>query len=1147
MFKKLLVALSGLVLAAGIGLCSDPPSPQSPYWSVPISTVTHTAKAKLTGTFQVYNSTSDLNPEFYITGSSITMLGTINNINITDLASSSTFVFSDYVSKTSTDTQTMAGTLQLPDLISTSSITSPLGIFTSTLSLTTLYPLVTFDRTAYLGGDYSYVGVLNDQLILESLEDIPIAFLNNSVELGRFNSDGTMCIGAVSGPGLLNVNGDIYSTETVYSSTVTTTFGNITEVNATVINTVNESVSSSLTSPLVYLDTLSPNLTNYINIPTSVFINSLGTPAATLDVNGAVKSNVGFICPDGTIVTSTAPFTDISSWTLPLYYTGTVASLNYNSTNLHVNGSNQLDTIQNINITGMPTFAQVMITSAPIVGSNAATKDYVDSAVQSIIWKDPILSFWDASSVLPVGSSTTDRYVCSVAGNGWLLNDVYQWNGATWTQYIPATGWAVLDLSDGGEYTFNGSAWVKFGSVSTHNNLSGLQGGNGSNEYYHLSYQQYLSALSVGSSTGSLQNQINNIAISTGVQAQQISKLIISTGAIQASLNNVIISTGVIQASLTNVIVSTGAIQASLSAVIISTGALQNQLNSIYSTSGTWTAIQTFNTIAVSTISLSSVGNALTFYSANTSSYNFSTSGINAVQPDGSNWGNASTIYIDTTTTPGSFLLSKTNNIAIYSTATASDYAPDYPPLAAVDIYDDAYYSTGTLVSHWWRTDLGSAVSQSTVTISEVAAWVMAGGSPCSQSAILQGSVNGSSWVTISTIIAYGNVSPLYVQHYSTPVAASYRYFRVYDTYQNPGGTTVSNFRVQGFKVYTGTTKYIQGTLFTTALDFGSRPSAWGDIVITSTIPTGASMFCYTQSSADGYTWSVATAAVNNSTILSPLNRYLSVQVVLHANSSFTTTPTVSSIVARAIGLVTFNLNSINFMQVADSGGSISVNIPVPLSVTLSDMILPAGAATGYFLQSDSGGNASWADLSGTTNTWTAPQTFNGAVTFSGGFNGSMMQKIYETSNVSVNSGGSITVNGLDGNSDIEYYIVMVATAAAPTYVVLHINNDSTHYYSMGSILTYPSGGGTLTTSSMIGYLGGLSGNLVNVSLEAESGLERCMTFKGSGDSTAIDTFFSYWGGTVWQNSSDNITSMNFSLSPAKALYIKRLIIYARR
>jgi len=75
------------------------------------------------------------------------------------------------------------------------------------------------------------------------------------------------------------------------------------------------------------------------------------------------------------------------------------------------------------------------------------------------------LDFHDALVALPVGPTSGDAYICSVAGNGWTLNYFYWYDGAAWIEEIPAFG-QVASLSTPVEIRwFDGTGWVSMGAA----------------------------------------------------------------------------------------------------------------------------------------------------------------------------------------------------------------------------------------------------------------------------------------------------------------------------------------------------------------------------------------------------------------------------------------------------------------------------------------------------------------------------------------------------------------------------------------------------------------------------------------------------------------------------------------------------------
>jgi len=70
---------------------------------------------------------------------------------------------------------------------------------------------------------------------------------------------------------------------------------------------------------------------------------------------------------------------------------------------------------------------------------------------------------------------------------------IAEWDGSAWTYNTPANGWTVHVQDEERYYTYNGdtSSWVPLGAEVQHNALNGLQGGSGTDEFFHLSQTEY--------------------------------------------------------------------------------------------------------------------------------------------------------------------------------------------------------------------------------------------------------------------------------------------------------------------------------------------------------------------------------------------------------------------------------------------------------------------------------------------------------------------------------------------------------------------------------------------------------------------------------------------------------------------------------
>ncbi|MBA7610509.1 hypothetical protein ES703_17717 [subsurface metagenome] len=112
--------------------------------------------------------------------------------------------------------------------------------------------------------------------------------------------------------------------------------------------------------------------------------------------------------------------------------------------------------------------------ATPTAGSDAATKDLVDSMVQGLDWQPSVLGELDT----PPGSPTTgDRYlVIATATGDWVghEDDIAEWDGSVWDFTAPGIGFAVWIEDVGRQKNYNGTVWVLFGTTVDHGNLLGL-------------------------------------------------------------------------------------------------------------------------------------------------------------------------------------------------------------------------------------------------------------------------------------------------------------------------------------------------------------------------------------------------------------------------------------------------------------------------------------------------------------------------------------------------------------------------------------------------------------------------------------------------------------------------------------------------
>jgi hypothetical protein len=175
---------------------------------------------------------------------------------------------------------------------------------------------------------------------------------------------------------------------------------------------------------------------------------------------------------------------------------------------------NLLDSSANETITGtysIDTGAKLVLSDAPTLSLHATNKEYVDQLAQGNKRKDAVVVATTANITLS-GEQTIDGVLTSVSRvlvkdqTNQTENGIYVSAAGAWTRTADAdTGAEILAAitkvlqgttnidrnfqnTNSTEPTIGATniTFTDLGSSSTHNSLAGLQGGNGSTEYYHM-------------------------------------------------------------------------------------------------------------------------------------------------------------------------------------------------------------------------------------------------------------------------------------------------------------------------------------------------------------------------------------------------------------------------------------------------------------------------------------------------------------------------------------------------------------------------------------------------------------------------------------------------------------------------------------
>lgn len=269
-----------------------------------------------------------------------------------------------------------------------------------------------------------------------------------------------------------------------------------------------EEVGSQETTVVHIADTNNPH-----NVTLDQVLTEGNTSLLGMDVGGIIADslNSSYIT-DGLVSWNSAQF-NRSGGNIEFQWNGgtsngvrwfgnTAFASSFDGTNGQLNLGGFLNASSGANVTGTLNVTQG-ITGNRVYSDNQALAnnelvrlDQLNSIVGGLDWQESVLDQLDLTVSEPASPTVGDRYISTVTGTSSqttqsvTIDYIYEWNGTDWTEFIPNEGWTAWVGDVDTNFTYNGSAWVEFGSTVSHNNTTGLQGG-ALAEYYHLDLSDY--------------------------------------------------------------------------------------------------------------------------------------------------------------------------------------------------------------------------------------------------------------------------------------------------------------------------------------------------------------------------------------------------------------------------------------------------------------------------------------------------------------------------------------------------------------------------------------------------------------------------------------------------------------------------------
>lgn len=179
---------------------------------------------------------------------------------------------------------------------------------------------------------------------------------------------------------------------------------------------------------------------------------------------------------------------------------------------------------------GNPIFNSLKIKDA-YLSNHVVTKAMLDNVALGLLWQKSIKEICDINNLINnknIKKYSSDRFIASVTSGKYKKNFIYEYDGNKFTEIKPQNGFTVY-VENGIFYkneniTFNGTEWVRIGSIGNHDSI------NGCGIYSHKDIDEHIQSklshfgqdLSVSSEPQFANLNISNTIISKNISTENI-------------------------------------------------------------------------------------------------------------------------------------------------------------------------------------------------------------------------------------------------------------------------------------------------------------------------------------------------------------------------------------------------------------------------------------------------------------------------------------------------------------------------------------------------------------------------------------------------------------------------------------------------